>query len=73
MTDSLCIVCKTNPKEFKIVDSVLVCCVDCNYKEENKDEVLDKPKGECLDCGLTIYFQHFNNKEEQCESCEGGM
>jgi hypothetical protein len=34
MTNSLCIVCKKNPKEFKIVDSVLVCCMDCNYKEE---------------------------------------
>lgn len=27
-------------------------------------------KGMCLDCGLDIYFQHFNKNEEQCESCE---
>lgn len=27
-------------------------------------------KGMCLDCGLDIYFQHFNYNEEQCESCE---
>jgi hypothetical protein len=33
-TNSLCVVCKTNPQEFKIVDSVLVCCVDCNYEEK---------------------------------------
>jgi len=34
MTSSLCIVCNTNPTDFKIVDEVLVCCVSCEYKEE---------------------------------------
>lgn len=34
MTNSLCVVCKTNPTEFKLVDDVLVCCLDCKYEEE---------------------------------------
>jgi len=34
MTNSLCIVCDTNPTDFKVVDEVLVCCIDCNYEEE---------------------------------------
>lgn len=29
MTDSLCIVCKTIPQDFEIVDQIIVCCVDC--------------------------------------------
>lgn len=29
MTNSLCIVCKTNPKDFVIVDQVIVFCIDC--------------------------------------------
>jgi len=34
MTDSLCIVCKENPEgEFKLVDNVIVCCIDCNYED----------------------------------------
>ena len=42
-------------------------CLFC-FEEKHYQE----PKGECLDCGLTIYFQHFNNNKEQCESCEDG-
>ena len=29
MTKSLCYICKTNPKDFVIVDQVLVCCLEC--------------------------------------------
>ena len=36
MTDSLCIVCKTNPQDFVIVDEVIVCCVDCVSAYEKK-------------------------------------
>jgi hypothetical protein len=32
MTDSLCIVCKTNPQDFVIVNQVIVCCIDCVEK-----------------------------------------
>jgi|MDTD01.1.fsa_nt_gb hypothetical protein len=32
MTNSLCIVCKTNPQDFVIVDQVIVCCIDCVEK-----------------------------------------
>jgi len=34
MTDSLCIVCKTIPQDFVIVDQVIVCCIDCVEKFE---------------------------------------
>ncbi len=32
MTNSLCVVCKTNPQDFVIVDQVIVCCIDCVEK-----------------------------------------
>ena len=32
MTNSLCIVCKTNPQDFVIVEQVIVCCIDCVEK-----------------------------------------
>lgn len=39
MTNSLCVVCKTNPKEFKLVDDVLVCCIDCEYELDKYQKV----------------------------------
>ena len=52
MTNSLCVVCKTNPQEFRIVDSVLVCCVDCNYKEENMEIKLYRLIDEGVECSV---------------------
>lgn len=34
MTNSLCVVCKTKPKDFIIVEQVLVCCTTCEEKVE---------------------------------------
>ena len=43
------------------IEVCLFCFEEKHYIEQ---------KDECLDCGLTIYFQHFNYNELQCESCE---
>jgi len=37
MTDSLCIVCKTTPQDFVIVEQVIVCCIDCVEKFEEEE------------------------------------
>lgn len=34
MTNSLCVVCKTKPKDFIVVEQVLVCCTTCENKLE---------------------------------------
>ena len=34
MTNSLCIVRKTNPQDFVIVNEVIVCCIDCIKDKE---------------------------------------
>lgn len=35
MTSSLCLVCKENPKDFVILDQVLVACVQCVERLED--------------------------------------
>jgi len=64
MTNSLCIVCKTNPQEFKIVDSVLVCCVDCNYKEEERQQT------HCSSCNKITNSSRADYQDEfTCNDC----
>ena len=39
MTNSLCLVCKENPKDFVILDQVLVVCVQCDNKLSKREGV----------------------------------
>ena len=59
MTNSLCVVCGTNPKDFVIVDKVLVCCTNCEPAyEKMKSEHLESEELMASQRDRYMYEQH---------------